>query len=112
MTIPDDSKSDADADVGKEKIWVRSAPQRGSQRAIPCTRCVRLRRDCYEQMNGKQACWGCGKGKVRWETEGAAPAVVPKVAKGPGRKKVKKAHLQTAAPTPGPSRPAAPTEGK
>jgi len=90
---PPDSDNDADADtVGAitdananavETKKSRAIPQRGSQRQTPCSRCARLRRDCYEQLNSKHACWGCGTLKVRCETDGAVPA---KKGKGPARK--------------------------
>src|SRR3981189_1199710 len=83
---------ESDADAGQPKNSVaraRGVPQPGSQRATPCSRCVRLRRDCYEQVNGKKACYYCGKSKVCCETDGGQ-AAGPKKGKGPARKKAKK----------------------
>src|SRR3981189_1692610 len=84
---------ESDADAGQPKNSVaraRGVPQPGSQRATPCSRCVQLRRNCYEQVNGKKACYYCGKSKVHCETDGGQ-AAGPKKKKGPTRKKAKKA---------------------
>jgi hypothetical protein len=86
--------SDADADTERKadnRSNARTVPRRGSQRTTPCSRCVRLRRDCYEQVNGKTACYHCCKGKVRCETEDVSLVVRATKGKGLARRKVKKA---------------------
>ncbi|KAF8240375.1 hypothetical protein L208DRAFT_747693 [Tricholoma matsutake] len=45
------------------------APLRGNLRTTPCARCVRLKCECWEQVNGKTACYYCGHGKVRCDPE-------------------------------------------
>lgn len=44
-------------------------PLQGSLRMMPCAQCVRLGRDCWEQVNGKSACYYCRRGKVRCDPE-------------------------------------------
>lgn len=62
----------------------RPRPQPSTPRPTPCARCHRLDRDCYDQLNGIHACYGCGKAKVRCEVGGVA---TPKKGKGPAPKK-------------------------
>ena len=81
-----ESMADANAVERKKAPGSRAIPQRGSQRQTQCSRCACLHRDCYEQINSKHACWGCGTLKMRCETDGAVPA---KKGKGPAIKKAK-----------------------
>jgi hypothetical protein len=46
----------------------RGVPQHSSQRTMPCSRCARLRHDCYEQVNGICMCYHCDKAKVHCMT--------------------------------------------
>lgn len=68
----------------------QGAPQRANLRATPCARCVRLGRDCWEQVNGKTACYDCGKGKVRCNPEDEDQVLRKKAKKGSARRKTKR----------------------
>ena len=69
----------------------RGPPQCGSQRTTPCSRCVRLGRDCYEQVNRIHACYTCGKAKVRCVTGGVGEVARSRRGRVPAATKAKKA---------------------
>jgi len=63
-------ETDGDAVMEQKKDTSKKArvPHHGSQRSTPCSQCAHLRRDCYEQVNGKMACYHCGRSKLRCDT--------------------------------------------
>ena len=36
-------------------------------RPKPCMQCFRIQRPCHDQVNGRHACFDCGKAKVKCE---------------------------------------------
>jgi hypothetical protein len=56
-----------DSAANRPKEIIRRKPQRGEPRATPCSRCAEFVRICYDRVNGKKACYDCGKLKVRCE---------------------------------------------
>ena len=94
-------ESDADDTLRRPKdhgAKSRGVPQRGSHRPTPCSRCVRLGRDCYDQVNGKNACYACGRGKVRCETGDFIQGARPKKGKRPARNEAPSATGEESSP--------------
>jgi len=85
-------ETDADDMMEQKKDTSKKAqvPHHGSQRSTPCSRCAHLCRDCYEQVNGKMACYHCGRSKLRCDTGDVGRVVKPKKGKALARRQAKK----------------------
>ena len=85
--------SDADAKIERMKNNNSKArvPQHGRQRITMCSQFAHLGCDCYNQVNGKTACYSCGKSKVQCATKDIGQVARTNKKKGPARRKVKKA---------------------
>jgi len=85
-------ETDANAVMEQKKDTSKKArvPHHGSQRSTPCSQCACLCCDCYEQVNGKTACYHCGRSKLQCDTGDVGQVVKPKKGKAPARRQAKK----------------------
>jgi len=85
-------ETDAGAVMEQKKDTSKKAqvPHHSSQRSTPCSQCAHLRCDCYKQVNGKTACYHCGRSKLRCDTGDVGQVVKPKKGKPLARRQAKK----------------------